>query len=133
MKKARQLHRLTSFAVACCWTIPVIVFAGYILWSLVPFFQDDDSSTIVWLLRTSSYFCVRAVTGVWAREWSFLPIRFENLSFVEWGLFYLYGLFIDLILASVVIQIGVVATPFLNRASFALAFRMQRSRAQSST
>ncbi len=127
MTTLRRLHRLTDFAVACVWTIPVIIFTGYILWSLVPFFQGDASSQIVWGIRTAAYFCVRAVTGVWAGQWSFFPISFEQWDLLEWALLYFYGVVIDLVLASLVLQLGLVTTLRLNRCAFAVAVRIRRS------
>ena len=44
MKSSRLLRRITSFADACMWSIPALMFAGYILWILVPFFQGDENS-----------------------------------------------------------------------------------------
>lgn len=124
----RRLHRVTDFVVACVWTIPVLLFTGHILWSLVRFFQDDASSQIVWVIRTAAYFCVRALTGGWAREWTFVPISFEHFGLIDWGLLYFWGVFIDVVLASLVLQIGLVTTIYLNRGAFALAFRIRRSR-----
>ncbi|MCA8022732.1 MULTISPECIES: hypothetical protein [Burkholderia cepacia complex] len=130
MKRARRLLRISSLAVACSWWIAVVTFAGYILWSLFPFFKDDNSSRIVWLIQTAAYFCMRAVTGIWKSEWHFLPIRFEDLTIVEWGIHYLYGLVIDLVLATLVLQVGYVLCQVLNRCAFVVAFRVHRSRAR---
>lgn len=124
----RRLHRVTDFVVACVWAIPMLIFTGYILWSLVRLFQDDASSQIVWVIRTAAYFCVRAATGVWAGQWSFFPISFEQFNFIDWGLLYIYGVVIDLVLASLVLQIGFVTTIYLNRCAFAVAVRIRRSR-----
>ncbi|WP_175891290.1 hypothetical protein [Burkholderia cepacia] len=123
----RRLHRVTDFVVACVWSIPVLLFTGYILWSLVHFFQDDASSHIVWVIRTAAYFCVRAVTGVWAGQWSFFPVSFEQFKFTDWALLYFWGVFIDVALASLVLQIGFVTTICLNRCAFAVAVRIRRS------
>ncbi|KVF25204.1 hypothetical protein WJ07_12260 [Burkholderia vietnamiensis] len=127
MKALRQLRRVTDFVVACFWTIPVLIFVGYILWSLVPFVQDDSSSQIASVMRTAAYFCMRAVTGIWAGEWSFLPVRFDDLGFGDWGIFYCYGLIWDLSFASLVLQLGLVITLYLNRCAFAMAVRIRRS------
>ncbi|QTD95466.1 hypothetical protein [Burkholderia anthina] len=128
MTTLRRLHRVTDITVACVWTIPVIIFTGYILWSLVPFFQDDVSSQIAWVIQTAAYFCVRAVTGVWTRQWDFFPISFDQWDLIEWALLYFYGFVIDLALASVVLQLGSVTTLYLNRCAFAVAVRVRRSR-----
>uniref|UniRef100_UPI003BEF1450 hypothetical protein n=1 Tax=Burkholderia arboris TaxID=488730 RepID=UPI003BEF1450 len=104
----------------------MIIYTGYILWSLVPFFQDDVSSRIVWVIRTAAYFCVRAVTGVWAGQWSFFPIRLDQWDLLEWALLYFYGVVIDLALASLVLQLGLVTTLYLNRCVFAVAVRIRR-------
>ncbi|WP_175958010.1 hypothetical protein [Burkholderia sp. BCC0405] len=130
MKRARRLLRISSLVVACGWAIPVLSFAGYILWSLVPFFKDDNSSRIVWLIQTAAYFCMRAVTGIWTSEWHFLPIRFEGLPLVEWGVFYLSGLLFDIGLASLVLHLGYVLSLVLNRCAFVVAFRVHRTLAQ---
>lgn len=105
----------------------MLLFTGYILWSLVRFFQDDASSQIVWGIRTAAYFCVRAFTGGWAREWTFFPISFEQFGLIDWVLLYFWGVFIDILLASLVLQIGLVTTIYLNRCAFALAVRIRRS------
>ncbi|MCA7954197.1 hypothetical protein LGM43_28405 [Burkholderia seminalis] len=123
----RRLHRVTDFVVACVWSIPVLLFTGYILWSLVHFFQGDASSQIVWVIRTAAYVCVRAVTGVWAGHWSFFPVSFEQFNFIDWALLYFWGVFIDVALASLVLQIGFVTTICLNRCAFAVAVRIRRS------
>lgn len=123
----RRLHRVTDFVVACVWSIPVLLFTGYILWSLVHFFQGDASSQIVWVIRTAAYVCVRAVTGVWAGQWSFFPVSFEQFNFIDWALLYFWGVFIDVALASLVLQIGFVTTICLNRCAFAVAVRIRRS------
>lgn len=123
----RRLHRVTDFVVACVWSIPVLLFTGYILWSLVHFFQGDASSQIVWVIRTAAYACVRAVTGVWAGQWSFFPVSFEQFNFIDWALLYFWGVFIDVALASLVLQIGFVTTICLNRCAFAVAVRIRRS------
>ncbi|KWB20869.1 hypothetical protein WL32_17235 [Burkholderia cepacia] len=123
----RRLHRVTDFVVACVWSIPVLLFTGYILWSLVHFFQGDASSQIVWVIRTAAYVCVRAVIGVWAGQWSFFPVSFEQFNFIDWALLYFWGVFIDVALASLVLQIGFVTTICLNRCAFAVAVRIRRS------
>ncbi|RXV64523.1 hypothetical protein D1006_40095 [Burkholderia stabilis] len=105
----------------------MITFTGYILWSLVAFFQDDVSSRIVWVIRTAAYFCVRAFTGGWAGEWTFFPISFEQFGLIEWALLYFWGVFIDLVLASLVLQLGLVTTLYLNRCAFAFAVRLRLS------
>ncbi|MFP3506871.1 hypothetical protein [Burkholderia sp. SIMBA_062] len=128
MKSSRQLRRITSFAVACVWSIPVLMFAGYILWNLVPFFQGDENSRMAYYLRTASYFAMRAISSIWTREWSFLPIRFDDLNFAEWGILYISGLVTDLSLASLVLQIGTVIANCLEIFAFKLAFRVRRSR-----
>ncbi|WP_321896712.1 hypothetical protein [Burkholderia cepacia] len=128
MTTLRRLHRVTDITVACVWTIPLIIFTGHILWSLVPFFQDDVSSQIAWVIQTAAYFCVRAVTGVWARQWIFFPISFEQFDLIDWALLYFYGVVIDLVLASLVLQLGSVTTLYLNRCTFAVAVRIRRSR-----
>ncbi|MGT0193724.1 hypothetical protein ACVHYJ_16935 [Burkholderia pyrrocinia] len=106
MTTLRRLHRVTDITVACVWTIPVIIFTGYILWSLVPFFQDDVSSQIARVIQTAAYFCVRAVIGVWTRQWIFFPISFEQFDLIDWALLYFSGVVIDLVLASLVLQLG---------------------------
>ncbi len=128
MTTFRRLHCATDFAVACICTIPVIIFTGYILWSLVPFFQDDASSQIVWGIRTAAYFCVRTFTGVWIGQWNFFPISFDQFDLIEWALLYFWGVVIDLVLASLVLQLGFVTTLYLNRYAFAVAVRVRRSR-----
>ncbi len=127
MTTFRRLHCATDFAVACIWTIPLIIFTGYILWSLVPFFQDDASSQIVWGIRTAAYFCVRAFTGVWVGQWDFFPISFDQFDLTEWALLYFWGVVIDLVLASLVLQLGLVTTLYLNHCAFAVAVRVLRS------
>lgn len=127
MKSARRLLRISSLVVALGWTLPVLIFSWYIVWSLVPFFKDDNSSGIVWLIQAAAYFCMRLTTGIWTGEWRFLPITLGDLSLVEWVILYIYGLVIDLVLATLVIQIGYVLSLGLNRCAFVLAFRAHRS------
>ncbi|AOJ10038.1 hypothetical protein [Burkholderia mayonis] len=105
-----------------------MTFTGYVLWSLAPFFQGDTTSRIAWLIQTAAYFCVRAVTGVWAGQWSFFPISFEQFNLIDWALLYFWGVAIDVVLASLVLQIGFVTTLYLNRCAFAVAVRIRRSR-----
>ncbi|VWC42146.1 hypothetical protein BLA23254_07056 [Burkholderia lata] len=130
MKSARRLLRISSLVVACGWTLPVLIFSWYIVWSLVPFFKDDNSSGIVWLIQTAAYFCMRSTTGIWTSEWRFLPITLGDLSLVEWGILYFYGVVIDLVLATLVLHIGYALTLGLNRCAFVLAFRVHRARAR---
>ncbi|WP_407973078.1 hypothetical protein ACJ51O_36480 (plasmid) [Burkholderia pyrrocinia] len=128
MTTLRRLHRVTDITVACVWTIPVLIFTGYVLWSLVPFFQGDTGSRIAWVIQTAAYFCVRAATGVWAGRWSFFPVSFEQFNLIDWALLYFWGVVIDVVLASLVLQIGFVTTIYLNRCAFAVAVRIRRSR-----
>lgn len=61
------------------------------------------------------------------RAMVFFPVSFEQFNFIDWALLYFWGVFIDVALASLVLQIGFVTTICLNRCAFAVAVRIRRS------
>ncbi|MGG2041447.1 MULTISPECIES: hypothetical protein [unclassified Burkholderia] len=127
MKVLRRIRRRTDVAVACVWTLPVIILAAHIVWSLVPFFRDDGTSQVVSILQTVAYFFVRTVTDASARFQPFSAGNLEQLGVIGRGAFYLWGVLTDFVLVILVCLISLEITPSLNRAAFGFVLRIRRS------